>query len=167
MSNPLLLAGEGAGPYNPPMSTPRERIQDDIKTAMKAKQPEQVATLRLLLTAIMNEQIGQGATVDEEGFMALVRRAIKQRQEAATQFTKGERPELAEKELREAEILGVYLPAQVSEGEVRAAIEELVAAEGLAGPKAMGVVMKAMIAKFGATADGATLSRLARKILLS
>ncbi len=134
---------------------------------MKARESERVATLRLLLTAIKNEQINNGNEVDEDQFITLVRRAVKQRHEAAEQYKKGGRDELADKELREAASLEGYLPAQASEADIRAAIEAVVAAEGLSGPKGMGPVMKAMQAKFGATADGGTLSRLAREILTS
>ncbi len=148
------------------MSTPRERIQEDIKSAMKEKDSERLSTLRLLMTAIKNTQIEKGAEVDDEQFVGLVRRGVKQRREAAEQYEKGGRPELAAKELREVEILEAYLPAQVGEEEIREAIQALVDAEGLEGPKSMGVVMKAMMAKFGSAADGSTLSRLAREILL-
>ncbi|RMH17679.1 MAG: GatB/YqeY domain-containing protein [Acidobacteria bacterium] len=147
------------------MSTPVERIQADVKAAMKAREAERLATLRMLLTAIKNEQIARGAELDEESFLAVVKRSIKQRRDAADQYRKGGREELAAKEEREAEILEAYLPAQAGEDEIRRAVEDFVAAEGLSGPKAMGPVMKAMMARFGASADGAVISRIARQVL--
>ncbi|HEX9668107.1 MAG TPA: GatB/YqeY domain-containing protein [Thermoanaerobaculia bacterium] len=145
--------------------TPQQRIESDLKEALKAGQKERLSTLRLLLTEIKNERIRRGAEVDEPGFVALVRKAVKQREEASTQYRQGGRPELAEKEEREAVILTAYLPAQADEAQIRAAIEELVAARGLAGPAAIGPVMKEMLARFGSAADGATINRLAREIL--
>jgi len=145
--------------------SPQQRIESDLKEALKAGQKERLSTLRLLLTEIKNERIRRGAEVDEPGFVALVRKAVKQREEASTQYRQGARPELAEKEEREAVILSAYLPAQADEAQIRAAIEELVAARGLAGPAAIGPVMKEMLARFGSAADGATINRLAREIL--
>lgn len=147
------------------MTTPRETIETDLKAALKAGEKEKLSTLRLLLTDIKNEHIRRGAEVDDETFAGLVRKAIKQRGEATEQFRAGGRPEMADKEEREAALLSVYLPKQADEAELRAAIAEFVAAEGLAGPKAMGPVMRAMLARFGTAADGATVNRLAREIL--
>jgi hypothetical protein len=146
-------------------TTPQQRIEGELKEAMKAGEKERVSTLRLLLTEIKNERIRRGGEVDEAGFVALVRKAIKQREEAAAQYRPGGRPELADKEEREARLLAVYLPAQVDEAQLRAAVEELVAARGLAGPAGIGPVMKEMLARFGASADGATINRIAREVL--
>jgi uncharacterized protein YqeY len=146
-------------------SPPQQRIESDLKEALKAGQKERLSTLRLLLTEIKNERIRRGAEVDEPAFVALVRKAVKQREEAAAQYRQGARPELAEKEEREAIVLTAYLPAQADEAQIRAAIEELVAARGLAGPAGIGPVMKEMLARFGSAADGATINRLAREIL--
>lgn len=147
------------------MSTPQETIQNDLKTAMKAGEKERVGTLRMLLTEIKNERIRAGEEVDQDRFVALVRKAVKQRQEAAEQFRAGGRTEMADKEEREAAHLEAYLPAQASEAAIRAAIEDLVAAEGLEGPAAIGRVMKAMIERFGAGADGRTINQIARQVL--
>lgn len=147
------------------MTNPRETIERDLKAALKAGEKEKLATLRLLLTEIKNEQIRRGSEVDEEAFAGLVRKGIKQRGEAAEQYRAGGRPELADKEEREADFLAAYLPQQADEAEIRVAIAEFVAAEGLAGRQAIGPVMRAMMARFGARADGATVNRLAREIL--
>ncbi len=147
------------------MSTPQERIQSDIKDALKAKATSRLTTLRMLLSDIKNEKIKLGREVDDDDLVRLVKKGIKQRQDAADQFRAGGREEQAAQELAEAEILSELLPAQASEEEVRTAIEELVAAEGLEGPKAIGVIMKAMMAKFGAAADGRTINQIARQVL--
>lgn len=155
----------GAATYNPPMTTPRQTLEQDVKTALKSGDKERLATCRLLLTDIKNEQIRRGSEVDADAFAALVRKAIKQRAEAAEQFRAGGRPEMAAKEEREAAILEAYLPKQADESEIRAAIAAYVAAEGLAGPKGIGPVMREMLARFGASADGGTINRIARELL--
>jgi uncharacterized protein YqeY len=153
------------GRYHRDMTTPQHTIEAHIQEALKAGEKEKVSTLRLLLTAINNERIRIGGEVDEKAFLGLVRKAIKQRKDSAEQYEKGGREELAAKEKREAEVLAAYLPPAVDEGELRAAIEELVAAEGLSGPAGIGPVMKAMLARFAGRADGATINKIAREVL--
>ncbi len=136
-----------------------------MKAALKAGEKERLSTLRMLLTEIKNERIRRGGEVDEAGFVSLVRKAIKQREEAAVQYRNGHREELAAKEEAEGKILAAYLPAQVDEGQIRAAIAELVASRGLSGPAAIGPIMKELLARFGSSADGATINRIAREVL--
>ncbi len=145
--------------------TPQQRIEGDVKAAMKAGDKEKLSTLRMLLTEIKNERIRRGTDVDEAGFVSLVRKAIKQREEAALQYRNGHREELAAKEDSEAKMLAEFLPAQVDEGQIREAIRALVAERQLSGPAAMGPIMKEMMARFGSAADGATINRLAREVL--
>lgn len=147
--------------------TPQQRVEAEVKNALRAGEKERLSTLRMLLADIKNERTkagGGGGEVDEATFVTLVRRAIKRREEAAAQYRTGDRPELAAKEESEAKILEAFVPAGPGEGEIRAAIADFVAAQGLAGPAALGPVMKEMKARF-ATADGALLNRLAREIL--
>ena len=132
---------------------------------MKAGEKERLGTLRMLLTEIKNEAIRSGGEVTEDRFQSLVKKAVKQRRDSAEQFRKGDRQEMAEKEDREAALLEVYLPAQAGEEEIRQAIRELVAAENLSGPAAMGQVMRAMMSHFGGSADGGTINRIAREEL--
>ena len=133
---------------------------------MKSGEKEKLSTLRMLLTEIKNERIRRkGEEVDEAGFTSLVRKAIKQREDSISQYRQGGREELAAKEEAEMKMLEAYLPAQVDEGQIRAAIEELVAERGLSGPAAMGPIMKEMLARFGSSADGATINRIAREAL--
>jgi uncharacterized protein YqeY len=146
-------------------STPRQRIETDLRAALKAGEKEKLQTLRLLLTEINNERIRRGSEVDESGFTALLRKAIKQREEAATQYGAGKRDDLAAKERSEAVILSAYLPAQADEGQIRSAVTQLLDERGLSGPAAIGPVMKEMIARFGAAADGATINRITREVL--
>ncbi|HEV2851222.1 MAG TPA: GatB/YqeY domain-containing protein [Thermoanaerobaculia bacterium] len=145
---------------------PQQRIEADVKTAMKSGEKEKLSTLRMLLTEIKNERIRRkGEEVDEAGFISLVRKAIKQREDSISQYRQGGREELAAKEEAEMKLLEAYLPAQVDEGQIRAAVEELVASRGLSGPAAIGPIMKEMLARFGSSADGATINRIARETL--
>lgn len=136
-----------------------------MKAALKAGEKEKLSTLRMLLGEIKNEKIRRLEEVDEAGFVSLVRKAIKQREEAADQYKKGARPELAAKEESEGKMLAEYLPAQVDEAQIRAAIQEVVSARGLSGPAAIGPIMKEILARFGSAADGSTINRLAREVL--
>lgn len=146
-------------------TSPQQRIEADVKAALKAGEKEKLSTLRMLLTEIKNERIRRGDEVDEAGFISLVRKAIKQREESIAQYRSGGREELAAKEESEARMLQEYLPAQVDEGQIRAAIEELVAETGLTGPAGIGPIMKGMLARFGSSADGSTINRIAREVL--
>jgi uncharacterized protein YqeY len=145
--------------------TPKTRVGNDVRAALKAGDKERLSTLRMLLAEIGNEEIRSGREVEDAALPAIVRRAVKQRREAAEQFRRGDRAELAAKEEREAAILEEYLPKPASEDQIRAAIRELVAAQGLSGPAAIGAVMKGVLGRFGGAADGATVNRLAREIL--
>lgn len=151
--------------YTPPMATPLDRIQSDMKDAMRAGEKERLVTIRMLLAAMKNEKIELGREIDDADFIRLVQRALKQRREAADQYRQGNRPELAEKEEREAEVLKVYLPTAATPAELEAAIRAYVAEHGLAGPKAFGVVMKAMLERFAGQTDGGTLQPIVRAVL--
>jgi hypothetical protein len=146
-------------------TTPQQRIEAEVKTAMKSGEKERLSTLRMLLAEIKNERIRRGGDVDEAGFISLVRKAVKQREDSISQYRSGGREELAAKEESELKILDAFLPAQVDEGQIRAAIEEIVAAQGLSGPAAMGPIMKGVMARFGTSADGGTINRVAREVL--
>lgn len=139
---------------------------------MRAGDKEKLGTLRMLLSELKNQEIrgrgeGGGGALDDEAFVAVVRKGIKQRHEAAEQFRKGGREESAAQEEREAGILETYLPDQAGEDEIRAVIEAFIAEEGLSGKAAIGRLMQAMIGRFGARADGATINRIAREALES
>ena len=147
------------------MTTPQERLQQDIKTALKAGDRDRLGTVRLLLGEVKNERIRTGIDVDETTFFTLVQRGIKRRREAAEQYRKGNRPELADKEDREEAILTEYLPPPASEEELQGAASIAVQELGLSGPKAMGPVMKSLRGQFAGRADGKTLQRIVAEVL--
>jgi uncharacterized protein YqeY len=147
------------------MAAPQQRVQDDLAQSMKARDAERTSTLRMLLADLKNERIKLGHEVGEEEFFVVLQRGVKQRNESAEQFRKAGREELAAKEEREAAVLGAYLPAPVSEDEVRRAVEELVRAEGLAGPSGLGRVMQTVLPRYKGRVDGKALQRIAREVL--
>lgn len=147
------------------MSTPQETIQADVKEAMRAKDKERLSTLRMLLSAVKNEKIEKKSDLTEDEFLTVVKRLVKQRKDSAGQYRDAGREELAAKEEAEIEILESYLPKQASEEEIRSAIAAQIEAEGLEGPKAIGAIMRAMMQRFGASADGGTINRIARELL--
>lgn len=146
------------------MSEVKAAIRDDLKTAMKAKDVLVTGTLRMLLSAIQNEEIsGTAHALTDEEFLKVVAREVKKRGEAAEIFEANGRDELAAKERAEAEVMSRYLPKQLSDDElntlVDAAIAEVTAQLGEAPTvRQMGQVMKVANAKAAGAADGKRLS---------
>jgi uncharacterized protein YqeY len=147
------------------MAAPQQRVQSDLAQSMKARDAERTSTLRMLLAELKNERIKLGHEVGEEEFFVVLQRGVKQRNESADQYRKGAREDLAAKEEREAAVLAAYLPAQVSEDEVRRAVEELVRSEGLTGPAGLGKVMQTVLPRYKGRFDGKALQRIAREVL--
>ncbi len=137
------------------------RIDQDLKEAMKARQTERLNVIRMLKSALKLASIEQGgmdARLDDAAALAIVRKELKKRQDSIEQFTKGGRPELAEKEQAEAAILEGYLPAGLNADELAALVRESVAEAGATSKAQMGAVMKIAMAKAAGRADGKALS---------
>ena len=135
----------------------REEINTALKRAMKAREEHRVSTLRLVNAALKNADLeaqgrGKNALSDEE-ILALLQKLIKQRQEAAEVYDQAGRSELAARERGEIEIIGAYLPRQMSEAEAKAAIAEAIKAAGAAGIKDMGKVMAALKQSYSGKMD--------------
>ncbi len=146
--------------------TLQERLSQEIKSAMFAKDADRLGTLRLLKSAIGYAQIEKKSeTTSDADFVALVQNEVKKRRDSIEQFEKGGRPELAAKENQEITVLEMFLPQAMSEAEleqlVRATIQEL----GASNKKDMGQVIKAVQAKAAGRADGKTISGLVGKLL--
>ncbi len=146
---------------------PHDDIAAAVRSSLKAGDRERVATLRMLLNEIDNERIRSREEVDETEFLRLVRRSVKQREESAAQYEAGGREELAAKERREIEILSEYLPAEIGDDDLRAAIAEIIEQEGLAGPAGIGPIMKQMMQRYAGRVDGGRVNALARELLAS
>lgn len=145
------------------MPTIAEQVVEDIKTAMKAKDQVALLALRALKTALTNAAIEKGSlstVLDESESFAVIRKQLKQREDAADQYKKAGRPELAEKEEAEMQVLSQYLPAQLSSEEVAALVDSVIAELGASSRKDMGGVMKVLQERTEGRANGKELARL-------
>jgi uncharacterized protein YqeY len=137
-----------------------EQVRTDITSAMKAGEKQRVGALRLVLSELQKAAKEGG---DDE--LAVLRRERKRRLEAAEQFRDGGRPELAEQEESEAELIQGYLPAELGDAELDAIVAAAIAETGASSPKDMGQVMKAVMSKAGGRADGKRASARVREAL--
>jgi uncharacterized protein len=119
----------------------RDRINDDVKTAMRNKESDKLTALRMLTAALKQKEVDERIELTDTHVLALVEKLIKQRKDSITAYEQGGRPDLAAKEKFELDLLAVYLPAQMSEAEVEAAVAAAVAQAGAASPQDMGKVM--------------------------
>ena len=137
-----------------------ETVKQDITEAMKAGEKARVGALRLLLSELQKDaKEGPG---DE---LAVLRRERKRRIEAAEQFEKGNRPDLAAPELAEAEMISAYLPAELPDGELKEIVARAVESSGASGPADIGAVMKAAMGEVSGRADGKRVNAAAREAL--
>jgi uncharacterized protein YqeY len=139
-----------------------EKVRHDLTVAMKAGEKERVSALRLVLSELQKAAKEGG---DDE--ITVLRRERKRRHESATAFREGGRPELAAAEDAEAQVIEAYLPAELSDDELRAIVAEAVAETGASSPRDMGQVMKASMARVAGRADGKRVSALAQEALRS
>ncbi len=138
-----------------------QRIDQDLKDAMRAKDASRLSVLRLLKAALKNaaiEKVGADGELEDADATAVIRKQVKQRQDSIASFEKGGRSELAEKERAEIETLNVYLPQAMSADEIRALVTEAIQETGASSRGQMGAVMKALAPKTAGRADGRTLS---------
>ena len=143
----------------------KERITEDMKTAMRAGEKERLATVRLLLAAIKQREVDERITLDDGQVLAVIDKMIKQRREAISQFEAGGRADLVAKETAETAVLQAYLPAQLTVAEIDALITEAIAATGAASIKDMGKVMGFLKGKAQGRADmGALNARIKQKL---
>ncbi|MFG1804970.1 GatB/YqeY domain-containing protein [Streptomyces sp. NPDC049040] len=137
-------------------TTLKQRLKDDLTTAIKGRDELRSATLRLTLTAITKEEVA-GTTarqLSDDEVLTVITREAKKRREAAEAFEQGGRAESAERERAEGEVLAGYLPQQLSDEEIAAIVREAVAESGATGPKGMGAVMKLVNPKVAKRAEG-------------
>lgn len=142
--------------------TVQERIDSDLKDAMRAKDATRLGVLRMLKSALKYSAIdkaGAEGQLDDAEASQVIRKQVKQRQDSIEQFEKGGRPELAAKEKEELAILNAYLPKGLEADELAALVRETIAEVGATSKAQMGAVMKALQAKVAGRADGKTLSQ--------
>lgn len=144
----------------------RDKISEDLMTAMKSKDAERLSVLRMMKAAIRNKEIDLRGELEDDQTLQVLVSLIKQRKDSVEQFTRGGRTDLAEKESAEIKVIEAYLPAAVDEEEMRQAIESVISETGASSIKDMGKVIKACRTRFpGRPVDGARLSELVKSKL--
>ena len=147
----------------------REKINDDLKTAMKAGEKDRVGTLRLINAAIKAADIEARPSgkdkISDADILAVLAKMVKQRRDSIEQYQAGGRPDLADKEQAEITVIEGYLPKQMSEAEAKAAIAAAIKETGAAGAKDMGKVMAALKAKYTGQMDFGKASALTKELL--
>jgi uncharacterized protein YqeY len=137
----------------------KDQIQDEVKAALRAGEKERLVTLRMLTAAIKQHEVDTRTPATDTDTLRIIEKLIKQRREAAEQFSNAQRAELAAKELAEAEILRGFLPQPLEPAGLQALIDEVIAATGASSLRDMGKVMNAIRARVQGRADMATVSQ--------
>ena len=146
----------------------KQQLKEELKQSMLARNAEKTSTLRMIVSALGYYEIekgGAGYEATEEDVEAVFQKQAKQRRDSIEQYKAGNRPELAEKEAKELELLESYLPKQMSEEEVKKLVEEAVASTGATSATDMGKVMGALMPKIKGKANGGLVSRLVKENL--
>lgn len=140
----------------------RQRINEDMKTAMKAREADKLAAIRLLQAALKQKEVDERIELTDSDVLAIIDKMIKQRRDSIEQYTAGNRPDLVAKEEFEVGVLAAYMPAQLSEAEVASIIDGIIAQTGAQGAKDMGKVMNALRPLVAGRADMGKLSGLVK-----
>ena len=143
----------------------RDQLSEDIKTAMKAREADRLAALRLMLAAVKQREVDERITLDDAGVISVVEKMIKQRKDSIAQYEKAARKDLADKERYEISVIEAYLPKQMSPQEIDAAVGEALAATGAKSAADMGKVMGVLKAKLAGRADMGKVSALVKSKL--
>ena len=148
------------------MSTLHDQVEADLRTSMKARDKQRTSALRLVIAALKNTAVAEGlgpqGRLPDATVQKVLGTEVKRRREAAAAFADAGREESAASELAEAAVYEAYLPAQLTDEELTAIVDDAIAETGADGPKAMGQVMKAAMAKVQGRADGSRVSALVK-----
>lgn len=147
------------------MATLKERINEDMKAAMRARETDRLGTIRLLNAAIKQKEVDERVELDDTAVIAVVDKLIKQRKDSIEAFQKASRQDLADKEAAEVQVLNAYLPARLSAEEVAAEVKAIVAEVGATGPGDMGKVMGAAKQRLAGKADMGQVSAAVKAAL--
>ena len=142
-----------------------EKIRADLTESMKARDAERTSTLRMLQSAVKNEQINLKRELTDPEVLSVIQKAVKQRLDSIEQYEKANRPELAEKEKSEMALLRTYLPAELSDEELESGLREIVASTGAQSKKDLGKVMKEATARYKGRADGKKIQEIVSRLL--
>ncbi len=140
----------------------KERIQSDMKDAMRARDTERLGVIRMAMAAIKQREVDSREDLDEPGTLAVLEKMVKQRRESIRQYRDGGRDDLADKEQSEIDVLAGYLPEQLDEAAVEALVDEAIASTGASGMRDMGKVMGILKAKAQGQTDMGILSALVK-----
>ena len=143
----------------------KDRITEDMKAAMRAKDAPRLSAIRMLQAAIKQKEVDERIVVDDAAVLGIVEKLIKQRKDSIEQFAKAGRTDLVDKETAELGLLSGYLPQQMSDAELLAAVEAAIAESGAAGVQAMGKVMAALKPRIAGRADMGKASALVKQRL--
>jgi len=143
----------------------RDRINDDMKNAMRAREAERLGALRLLLAAVKQREVDERITLDDAGVVSVIEKMMKQRRDSISQYEKAQRQDLADKEKYEVSVLEAYLPQGLTPEEVEAIVAEAVAASGAKSAADMGKVMALVKPKVAGRADMGKVSALVKSKL--
>lgn len=148
------------------MATPLvEKIAQDLKQALKAKDEARISCLRVLKAAVTNEQGRRTEPLKDEDVQSVIQSLIRKGQEAAVEFRKGHREDMAVKEESEARIFGGYLPQQLEPAEIEAVLRGIIAEVSASGPKDLGKVMKAAMGRLAGKVQGKEVNEIAKRLL--
>jgi uncharacterized protein YqeY len=142
--------------------TLREKITEDMKAAMKARETDRLGAIRLLQAALKQKEVDERVELTDDLVLAIIEKMLKQRKDSIEQFTAGNRPDLVAKEQFEVGVLSVYLPAQLSDAEVDAILAGVIAETGANSARDMGKVMNALRPRVAGRADMGRLSGLVK-----
>ena len=143
----------------------KERITEDMKTAMRSKEADRLSTIRMLLAACKQREVDERIVLDDAAIVAIVDKLIKQRRDSITAFEQAGRTDLVDKESAEVAVLQAYLPQRLTEAEIAAAVAQIVADTGAKGPGDMGKVMAAAKAQLGGKAEMGQVAAAVKKAL--
>ena len=143
----------------------KERITEDMKTAMRSKEADRLSTIRMLLAACKQREVDERIVLDDAAIVAIVDKLIKQRRDSIAAFEQAGRTDLVDKESAEVAVLQAYLPQRLTEAEIAAAVAHIVADTGAKGPGDMGKVMAAAKAQLGGKAEMGQVSAAVKKAL--
>ncbi len=143
----------------------KDQITDDMKTAMRAKEGERLATIPLLLAACKQKEVDERVVLDDAAVVAIIDKLIKQRKDSVEAFVKAQRMDLADKESAEIKVLQAYLPQRLSADEVLAEVKAIVAEIGASGPGDMGKVMGVVKTRLAGKAEMSTVSAAVKAAL--
>jgi uncharacterized protein YqeY len=144
------------------LPTLKDRIADDMKAAMRAREAERLGAIRMLLAAIKQKEVDERIVVDDAQVAAIVDKLIKQRRDSIAQFEQAGRTDLVDREKAEVAVLSAYLPAQASDEEVAGAVDAAIAETGAAGPQDMGRVMALLKPRLAGKADLSKVSGIVK-----